>query len=118
MELSRSTLSADLDKSVLSAEELIWRFKNLAARLDLSDTDDSHQAFEATESLIFSYRDIARRVAHHVREGSISPEEESVLLGLIAWATREIQRATLMLTRQIFRLDDTRGKGAESLSVS
>jgi hypothetical protein len=73
MERSRS---AELDKSVLDAKEFIWRFKNLPARLDLSDTDDSLQTLEATESLIFSYRDIARRVAQDVREGSISPEEE------------------------------------------
>jgi hypothetical protein len=40
-----------------------------------------------------------------------------VVLGLIAWATRQIRRATLMLKRQIFRLDETVGKGIESLSI-
>ncbi len=104
--VSLDHLSAELDKSVLDAEEFICRFKDLAARLALADTDDSFQPLKETESLIFSYRDIARRVAYHVRKGSISPEEESALLGLIAWAGRQIRRATLMLRRQFFRLDD------------
>ena len=116
--LSLEVLSAEMDKSVLEAEEFIWRFKELVAKLDLPDTHDSLQALEATESLILSYRDIARRVAQDVREGAISPEEESVLLGLIAWATRQIRRAALMLQRQIFRLDDMMGKEIESLSAS
>ncbi len=61
--VSLDHLSAELDKSVLDAEEFICRFKDLAARLALADTDDSFQPLKETESLIFSYRDIARRVA-------------------------------------------------------
>jgi hypothetical protein len=115
---SLEDLSAELDRSVLDAEEFIRRFKDLAARLDAPDTDQTLRTVEATESLISSYRDIARRVAQDVKKGSMSPEEQSALLGLIAWATRQIRRATLVLKRQISRLEDMLGKEIESLSVS
>lgn len=114
--LSLDDLSAELDKCVLEAQKFIGRFKDLAARLDLPDADDSRQTLEATESLIFSYRDIARRVAQDVKEAS--PEGEAVLLALIVWATRQIRRATLMLKQQVFRLENILGTETESLSIS